>query len=128
MRSSIPISAALADANLLGAALGDIASWQVWLAILKAAFAEPMSDDERARFALVAGDRAPPVTACSRNLGGTNWKAFREISHGRCRGVHIAALTDHSKRLAPGEIGTVAVIAASTASNLRRCSVTCAAS
>ena len=27
--------------------------------------------------------------------------------------VHIAALTDHSKRLVPGEIGTVAVIAAS---------------
>ena len=27
--------------------------------------------------------------------------------------VHIALLTDHSKRLVPGEIGTVAVIAAS---------------
>ena len=28
MRSSIPISEALGDPNLLGAALGDIASWQ----------------------------------------------------------------------------------------------------
>src|SRR4029077_8153231 len=27
--------------------------------------------------------------------------------------VHVAALTDHSKRLAPGEVGTVALIAAS---------------
>ena len=60
MTPAIPISEALADRNLLGAALGDIGSWRTWLAILKAAFAEPLTDEERALFALVAGDRAPP--------------------------------------------------------------------
>ena len=47
----LPISQALADPNLLGAALGDISSWRTWLAILKAAFAEPLNDEERALFA-----------------------------------------------------------------------------
>ena len=40
MTPAIPISEALADPNLLGAALGDVASWRTWRAILKAAFAE----------------------------------------------------------------------------------------
>ena len=70
MTPAIPISEALADPNLLGAALGDIASWRTWVAILKAAFAEPLTDDERALFALVAGDRAPPSRRVRELWGG----------------------------------------------------------
>jgi hypothetical protein len=36
------IDEALTDPNLLGAALGDIESWQAWRVILKAAFALPL--------------------------------------------------------------------------------------
>jgi type 1 fimbriae regulatory protein FimB/type 1 fimbriae regulatory protein FimE len=38
----MPIDRALMDSNLLGAALGDGASWSTWLAVLRAAFALPM--------------------------------------------------------------------------------------
>ena len=48
---AIPIAEALADTNLLGAALGDATSWQTWCTILKAAFAEQLTDAERALFA-----------------------------------------------------------------------------
>ena len=62
MTPAIPISEALADRNLLGAALGgDVASWRTWRVVLKAAFAEALTDEERALFAVVAGDRAPPL-------------------------------------------------------------------
>src|SRR5262249_15253645 len=60
MKPAISIAKALRDPNLLGAALGDISTWRVWVAILKAAFAEPLTDDELATFKQVAGDRRPP--------------------------------------------------------------------
>src|SRR5215831_27935 len=61
MMPAIPISEALADANLLGSALGDVGRWRTWRTILKAAFAEALTDEERALFALVAGGRVPPL-------------------------------------------------------------------
>jgi hypothetical protein len=51
----IPIDRALMDSNLLGAALEDSASWSTWLAVLRAAFALPMCNEDRATFAEVAG-------------------------------------------------------------------------
>jgi hypothetical protein len=39
MRRRIDIDRALADPNLLGAALGDLTPWKVWRVVLKAAFA-----------------------------------------------------------------------------------------
>ena len=38
MKALIGIDRALLDKNLLGAALGDTASWSQWLAVLRAAF------------------------------------------------------------------------------------------
>ena len=113
MMPTIPISAALADANLLGAALSDIESWRTWLAILKAAFAEPLTDDERALFALVAGDRAPPTKRVRELWCGPIGRRSGKSRIAAAVACHVALLTDHRKRLAPGEVGTVAVIAAS---------------
>ena len=110
---TIPISGALADANLLGAALGDISSWRTWLAILKAAFGETLTDEERALFALVAGDRAPPSKRVRELWCGPIGRRVGKSRMAAAVACHIALLTDHRKRLAPGEIGTVAVIAAS---------------
>ena len=39
MRARIDIDHALADRNLLGAALGDLTPWKVWRVVLRAAFA-----------------------------------------------------------------------------------------
>lgn len=113
MRPAIPISEALADANLLGAALGDVASWQAWLAVLKAAFAERLSDDERALFASVAGDRAPPSKRVRELWCGPIGRRSGKSRMAAAVAVHVALLTDHRARLVPGEIGTVAAIAAS---------------
>jgi hypothetical protein len=55
------IDKVLADARLLGAALGDIKTWAMWVIALKAAFALPLTDAERKTFATVAGDRVSKV-------------------------------------------------------------------
>jgi hypothetical protein len=109
----LPISEALADPNLLGAGLGPIDSWKTWLVVLKAAFAEKLTDEERALFAQVAGDRAPPTRRVRDLWCGPIGRRSGKSRMASAVAVHIAALTDHSKRLAPGETGCVSVIAAS---------------
>jgi hypothetical protein len=112
MRARIGIDRALLDRNLLGAALGDAASWLRWLSVLRAAFTLPMSDADCITFAEVAGDRAPPGQrvnelwcVCGRRSGKTRIAAA--IS------VFIAAIEQH--KLAPGEVGYVLLLAASRA-------------
>lgn len=112
MMPALPISEALTDQHLLGAALGDIGSWQTWRVVLKAAFAEALTDEERALFALVAGDRAPPSRRVRELWAGPIGRRSGKSRMAAAIAVHIAALTDH-RGLSPGEIGTVAVIAAS---------------
>ena len=110
MRARIGIDDALADHNLLGSALGDVASWSCWLSVLRATFARPMSDADHAAFAEVAGGRAPPGKrvnelwcVCGRRSGKTRIAAA--IS------VYIGAIAQH--KLAPGEVGYVLLLAAS---------------
>jgi hypothetical protein len=112
VRARIGIDRALLDRNLLGAALGDAASWSRWLSVLRAAFALPMSDADCITFAEVAGDRAPPGQrvnelwcVCGRRSGKTRIAAA--IS------VFIAAIEQH--KLASGEVGYVLLLAASRA-------------
>ena len=109
MKALIGIDRALLDKNLLGAALGDIASWSQWLAVLRAAFGLKMSDEDRAIFSKVAGERAPPGQrvnelwcVAGRRSGKTRIAAA--IS------TYIAAIAQH--RLAPGEVGYVLLLAA----------------
>lgn len=58
---ALPIDAALRDPLLLGAALGDIKSWEVWLTALCAAAGLPLNDEQRERFAVISGNRPPPT-------------------------------------------------------------------
>jgi hypothetical protein len=113
MTPALPISEALADQHLLGAALGDISSWRTWRIVLKAAFAEAFTDEERALFALVAGGRALPTRRVRELWCGPIGRRSGKSRMAAAVAVHVALLTDHSKRLVPGEIGVVAVIAAS---------------
>ena len=62
---------------------------------------------------MVAGDRAPPSRRVRELWCGPIGRRSGKSRMAAAVAVHIAALTDHSKRLVPGEIGTVAVIAAS---------------
>jgi hypothetical protein len=59
--AAFTIDRALSDPRLLGAALGDGASWSTWLAILRGAFGLSLDERQRATFAAVAGNRAPPT-------------------------------------------------------------------
>lgn len=110
----ITIDRAMADENLLGAALGDPTPWRVWRAILKAAFAIPLTDEEAEIFAIVSGGRKPPSKPVSElwviagRRGGKSRMAALVSAYA---GAFIAPTI----RLAPGEIGHVLALAPSKA-------------
>jgi hypothetical protein len=110
MKRTLSIDAALADPNLLGAALGDQHSWRAWHSVLKAAFALPMDDDERALFGALAGGRSPPPGRvqelwCIVGRRGGKSRVAAAI------GCYLACLSSR-RRLTVGEVGEVAIIAA----------------
>src|ERR1700757_3634855 len=108
-RAPVPIDVALHDRNLLGAALDDLSSWAAWTAVLKAAHGRPLNERERKLFAELAGGREPPA----RKVKEAVVVASRRRGKGRIAAalcVHAAVLTDHSARLAPGEVGVCACV------------------
>ncbi len=111
MKKPIAIDKALLDKNLLGAALGDPASWLRWVSTLRAAFALPMSDEDRTAFAEVSGNRAPP-TARVRELWMSVGRRSGKSKIAAALAVYAACFVP--RRLAAGEIGTVLVLAASS--------------
>lgn len=109
--SSVTIDAALRDPHLLGAGLGPAETWGVWISILKAARALPLTDAERAVFASVAGDREPPL----KRVRETWAIVGRRSGKSRMAGAVAVyeAVTADTARLAAGEVGNVLVLAAS---------------
>ena len=111
-QSGISIDQALVDHQLLGAALGDQASWTTWLVVLKAAYGLPLTPEQKQTFISVAGDRNPPSQRV-REL----WAVVGRRG-GKSR--MAAALADYAAlfvtyHLAAGENGLVLVLAASQA-------------
>jgi hypothetical protein len=104
------IDRALLDPNLLGAALGDSASWTRWLIVLKAAFGLPLSEAQRQQFIEVAGGREPPSRRV-RELWAVVSRRCGKSRMAAGLAVFAACFTQH--RLAPGETGMVLVLAAS---------------
>lgn len=87
------------------------ASWQRWRAFLAALFALPMDDEAMALYRCHTGRTEPPP------------KAFNEAAliigrrGGKSRvlatiAVYLACFRDYSTHLAPGEVATIAIIAA----------------
>ena len=60
-QTGISIHHALTDPQLLGAALGEQASWETWLVVLRAAYGLNLTDQQRETFLAVAGNRHPPT-------------------------------------------------------------------
>jgi hypothetical protein len=84
-------------------------SWDRWRAVLRAAFALPMSRRDLALFAEVSGDRAPPrhrvrELVCAVGRGGGKDSIAAALA------VYIATTGDFT-RLRPGEKGTVMCLA-----------------
>jgi hypothetical protein len=108
--SAINIDAALADPQLLGAALGSADSWSTWLVTLKATFGIELDREERRIFASVAGSREPPPQRVQElwaiaGRGGGKSRVSAAIA------VYLACFFDHD--LDPGETGFVLVLAGS---------------
>jgi hypothetical protein len=110
MASSFTIDRALADPRLLGAALGpSLDSWQTWRIVLKAAFALPLSDEERKVFAAIAGDRGLPKQRV-RELWAVVARRGGKSRTAAAAGCYLACFMP--RNLAPGEVGEVTIIAA----------------
>jgi hypothetical protein len=109
-RGPITLHQALHDQRLLGAALGDPATWQTWFAVLKAAYGEALTDAELERFERVAGGRKPPRCKVRRFVAAVSRRAGKGRAAAALATYESVALVDHRNRLAPGEVGVVAVI------------------
>jgi hypothetical protein len=98
----------IADAQLLGPYFAG-ASWATWRAILKAAYAEPLNDDELTLFRTVAGERDPPrrrvrelVVIAGRRSGKDS------IASGIAT---AAAIMNYTPYLRPGERASILCLA-----------------
>ena len=109
---AISIDDALTDRQLLGAALEDLGSWSTWRVILKAAFGEPLTDDELSLFKTLAGGRAAPAARVSELWVIAGRRGGKTRTAGAV-GTYLAAFNQH--KLAAGETGTVLLLAASKA-------------
>lgn len=107
---TITIDHALTDPNLLGAALGDPESWQLWRSVLRAAFGLPLDHGDLERFHSVAGDRPPPEQRVD-ELWAVLGRRSGKTRVAAAVSVFIATLCEH--RLVAGEVGYVLLLAAS---------------
>ena len=111
MRRKLTIDDALRDRNLLGIGLGDVRLWSTWRAILKGAFGLSLKADERALFGTLAGGRAPPL-ARVQELWAIVGRRGGKSRIAAAIGCYLACLSSR-KGLTAGEVGEVAIIAAS---------------
>ena len=106
----ISIAQALTDRNLLGSALGYVGPWSTWIAVLRAAFGLELTDEERAIFARVAGNRAPPSNRV-RELWAVVGRRGGKSRMAAALAIFQGCFVKHD--LAAGETGFVLVLAAS---------------
>ena len=104
---------AMADPNLFAPWFRDPASWSAWRAFLSALFALPMPDEQLAIYNRCTGRAEPPTApaaegwlVCGRRAGKSFILALIA--------VFLATFYDYRRYLAPGERGTVIVIATNT--------------
>jgi len=110
--SSMSIDRALTDPRLLGAALGDHASWTTWLVVLRAAFGLNLTDEQRDLFMQVAGGRSPPPRRV-RELWAQTSRRSGKSRIAAALAVYAALFGTY--HLAAGEDGLVLVLSASQA-------------
>jgi hypothetical protein len=109
-RRTIDIEQALRDPNLLGAALGDPATWEVWIVVLRAIFGLPLDEAQLEIFQSVAGGRLPP-TQRVRELWAIVGRRGGKSRMAALLAVFIALFVKH--KLVAGEVGMVLILAAS---------------
>jgi phage terminase large subunit-like protein len=99
------------DPQLFGRFFDPMDPWSTWIVILKALFALPMTNEEVELFGQLSGGRTPPQAA-----GREAWLVIgRRGGKSRIAAlivVFLAFFREYQQVLAPGERGTIMVIAA----------------
>jgi len=105
----IPVVDAMSDPHLFGRWF-NAPSWATWRAVLRAAYALPMSDDDLDLFRAVAGNRAPP-TRPVKELWAIAGRRSGKDSVASLIAAHTAAMMDFRPRLRPGERASILCLA-----------------
>jgi hypothetical protein len=105
------IDRVLCDPRLLGAELGDGATWQTWRTVLKAAFGLELNREDARAFASVAGGRKPPAKRV-RELWCVVGRRGGKSKMAAALACYFALFVKH--KLSGGERGWVLVLAATT--------------
>lgn len=86
-------------------------TWQAWRAFLAALFALPMNDDQRALYTAHTGRTEPPATPFKEAALVVGRRGRKSRGLALCA-TYLATFRDYAPYLAPGEVATIAVIAA----------------
>src|SRR5262245_28207663 len=111
MTSPLPIDRVLQDQRLLGSELAPIETWATWTIALKAAFALPLTDEERKVFTTIAGKRELPKQRV-RELWCIIGRRGGKSRMAAALAVYFALFVKH--KLSGGEVGWVLVLSATT--------------
>ncbi len=104
----LAIDKVLTDTRLLGGALGNIETWATWIIALKAAFASPLTYEERNVFTAIAGNRGLPRQRV-RELWCVAGRRGGKSRMAAALAIYFALFIKH--KLAAGEKGLVLVLA-----------------
>jgi len=110
-RAPVTILAALDDPHLLGAGFRDAGSWARWRVALAALFALPMSAESAQVFTEYTGRSVPPTTPAREAWFIVGRRGGKSLTAAAIA-VYLACFRDYGALLAPGERGTLAIIAA----------------
>ena len=104
------IAHAFCDKRLFAAAFDDLSSWNVWLTILSAAFALPLTAAQRQTFATIGGGRLLPTKAV-RELWVVAGRKSGKSRIAALVSIYLALFVKH--KVAPGERPMVLCVAGS---------------
>ena len=125
MKHAVTILDAVDDEHLFAPWFRDAATWQAWRAFLAALFALPMTPEQLATYHRCTGRSAPPTRRRPRR----GWSVVAVPARSfvlALIAVYLAAFHDCRQHLAPGERGTVMVIADGPQAGARHHCATCA--
>jgi hypothetical protein len=101
---------AIHDPHLFKPLFKDLSTWSSWLTILKAVFALPMDEEDRALFTTLTGRETPPATQveeCWLVVGRRGGKSFIVA----LIAAFLACFRDYRPFLGPGERGVIMLVA-----------------
>lgn len=107
---SVTIREVMTDPALFGDQFGG-ASWDAWRALLVGFYGLPLTDAEAEHWRALTGRESAPESAHD-ELWMTIGRRGGKSQNAALLAVYEAAFRDHADRLSPGEVATVAVLAA----------------